>query len=105
YYAWMRGEGIPIHFAVSGVSDITTLPRAPWARSGSGLATFIELDGTSQSERGMFVCEIPPGEALDVQHHFYEQFTLILQGTGATEIWQSDGQKRTFEWGKGSLFA
>src|SRR5438046_8533769 len=53
----------------------------------------------------MFVCEIPPGESLDMQHHLYEQFTLILQGRGATEIWQKDGPKRTFEWSKGSLFA
>ncbi len=105
YYAWMRGESIPIHFEVAGVSDITELPRAPWARTGKGLGVFLELDGTYQAERGMFVCEIPSGQSLDVQHHLYEQFTLILQGTGATEIWQKDGPKRTFEWGKGSLFA
>ncbi len=105
YYRWMRGEGIPIHFAVAGVPDITAIPRQPWARTGKGLGVFIELLGTYQAERGMFVCEIPPGEALDVQHHLYEQFTLILQGQGATEIWQKNGPKRTFEWGKGSLFA
>jgi len=105
YYRWMEGEGIPIHFAVAGVSDLTELPRQPWARTGKGLGTFVELTGTFQAERGMFVCEIPPGESLDVQHHLYEQFTLILQGRGATEIWQKDGPKRTFEWGKGSLFA
>jgi mannose-6-phosphate isomerase-like protein (cupin superfamily) len=90
---------------VAGVDDLTTLPRQPWARTGPGLATFVELTGTFQAERGMFVCEIPIGEALDVQHHMYEQFTLILQGQGATEIWQEDGQKRTFEWRAGSLFA
>ncbi len=101
----MESEGIPIHFAVAGVDDLTKLPRRPWARTGPGLATFVELTGTFQAERGMFVCEIPPGQALDVQHHLYEQFTLILQGQGATEIWQKDGPKRTFEWGKGSLFA
>src|SRR4051812_24646445 len=105
YYRWMEGEGIPIHFAVAGVSDLTELPRQPWARTGKGLGTFVELTGTFQAERGMFVCEIPPGEALDVQHHLYEQFTLILQGRGATEIWSKNGPKRTFEWGKGSLFA
>src|SRR5438067_5069677 len=105
YYQWMQREGIPIHFDVAGVKDITQLPRAPWARTGKGLGTFIELVGTYQAERGMFVCEIPPGEALDVQHHLYEQFTLILRGRGATEIWQKDGPKRTFEWSKGSLFA
>src|SRR5436190_20292081 len=105
YYQWMESEGIPIHFDVAGVRDITSVPRQPWARTGPGLGTFLELTGTYQAERGMFVCEIPPGQALDVQHHLYEQFTLILQGRGATEIWQKDGPRRTFEWGKGSLFA
>jgi mannose-6-phosphate isomerase-like protein (cupin superfamily) len=105
YYQWMQREGIPIHFDIAGLPDITALERKPWARTGKGLGTFLELAGTFQAERGMFVCEIPPGEALDVQHHLYEQFTLILQGQGATEIWQKDGPKRTFEWGKGSLFA
>jgi mannose-6-phosphate isomerase-like protein (cupin superfamily)/oxalate decarboxylase/phosphoglucose isomerase-like protein (cupin superfamily) len=105
YYRWMESEGIPIHFDVAGISDITAAPRKPWARTGSGLGTFLELAGTFQAERGMFVCEIPPGEALDVQHHLYEQFTLILQGRGATEVWQKNGPKRSFEWHKGSLFA
>ncbi|HZT06362.1 MAG TPA: hypothetical protein VFC51_04980 [Chloroflexota bacterium] len=105
YYQWMRGEGIPIHFAVAGISDITAVPRERWARTGAGRAVFLELEGTYQSELGMFVCEIPPGESLDIQHHLYEQFTLILQGTGATQLWQKNGPKRTFEWGKGSLFA
>ena len=82
YYRWMAGEGIPIHSEVAAVADITQLPRKPWARTGKGLGAFFELIGTFQAERGMFVCEIPPGEALDVQHHLYEQFTLILQGRG-----------------------
>jgi mannose-6-phosphate isomerase-like protein (cupin superfamily) len=105
YYKWMYGEGIPTHFDVGGMADVTAIPRQPWARTGKGLGVFLELLGTYQAERGMFVCEIPPGESLDVQHHLYEQFTLILQGTGATEVWQKNGPRRTFEWGKGSLFA
>jgi mannose-6-phosphate isomerase-like protein (cupin superfamily) len=105
YYQWMEREGIPIHFEVAGLPDITAVERRPWPRTGPGLGAFLELLGTFQAERGMFVCEIPPGEALDVQHHLYEQFTLILQGQGATEVWQKHGPKRTFEWGKGSLFA
>ena len=104
YYQYMETERLPIHFDVAGVEDLTALPRAPWARTG-GLATFIELTGTYQAERGMLVVEIPSGKALEVQHHLYEQFTLILQGRGMTEIWQKDGPKRSFEWGPGSLFA
>ena len=104
YEEFMQGEGIPIHRAVTGVDDVTALPRRPWARTG-GLATFIELLSTFQSERGLFVCEIPGGQSLEVQHHLYEQFTLILEGRGATEIWQENGPKQLFEWGPGSLFA
>jgi len=104
YQEFIRGEGIPIHFDVTGVADITALPRRPWPRTG-GLGTFIELKGTFQSERGMFVCEIPGGKALEVQRHLYEQFALILQGRGAAEIWRENGSKRVFEWGPGSLFA
>jgi mannose-6-phosphate isomerase-like protein (cupin superfamily) len=105
YYQWMESEEIPIHFETAGVADLTKVPRQPWGRTGAGLGTFIELIGTYQAERGLFVCEIPPGKALDIQHHLYEQFTLILQGRGATEIWTKDGPTRTFEWSKGSLFA
>jgi mannose-6-phosphate isomerase-like protein (cupin superfamily) len=104
YEEFMQGEGIPIHRDVTGVEDVTALPRRPWARTG-GLGTFIELKGTFQSERGLFVCEIPGGKALEVQHHLYGQFTLITQGRGATEIWQESGPKRMFEWGPGSIFA
>ena len=37
YYQWMRREGIPIHFAVAGVPDITAVERKPWPRTGKGL--------------------------------------------------------------------
>ncbi len=104
YQQFIEGEGIPIHRGISGVDDVTALPRRPWARTG-GLGTFIELTSTFQSERGMFVCEIPGGKTLEVQHHLYEQLTLILEGRGATEIWQENGPKQMFEWGPGSLFA
>ena len=104
YEQFMQGEGIPIYRATSGVDDVTALPRRPWARTG-GLGTFIELLSTFQSERGMFVCEIPGGKSLEVHHHLYEQLTLVLQGRGATEIWQESGPKQMFEWGPGSLFA
>src|SRR5690242_13225833 len=29
YYQWMQGEGIPIHFDVAGIADVTTLERKP----------------------------------------------------------------------------
>ncbi len=44
YEEWMEKEGIPIYESITGVADITELPRRPWARMG-GSGTFIQLEG------------------------------------------------------------
>jgi mannose-6-phosphate isomerase-like protein (cupin superfamily) len=104
YQEFMENEGLPIHQAVVGVDDVTALPRAPWARTG-GLATFVELRGTYQAQRGVYVGEIPGGAALEPERHLYEEEVFILQGRGVTQVWQGDREKITFEWGPGSVFA
>jgi oxalate decarboxylase/phosphoglucose isomerase-like protein (cupin superfamily) len=105
YENFMDAEDIPVHRAVLGVSDITQLRREPWQRTG-GLGTFIELHGTFQSERGLFVGEIPPRAELRPQKYLYEQQLYILQGSGATSVWQGDPSKvQSFEWERGSVFA
>lgn len=38
-----------------------------------GLGTFIELQGSFESERGLYVAEIPGGEALNPERHLYEE--------------------------------
>ena len=104
YALYMEAEGIPLFEAVAGTDDVTKLPRKPWARTG-GTGTFIQLVGTFESERGVFVQEIPGGKSLNPIHHAYEEELFILEGRGLTEIWQGDGAKITFEWGEGSVFA
>jgi oxalate decarboxylase/phosphoglucose isomerase-like protein (cupin superfamily) len=54
---------------------------------------------------GMYVAEIPAGGALEPEKHFYEEVICILEGQGATEVWQDGGRKQMFEWGPFSLFA
>src|SRR5258708_40271000 len=101
----MKAESIPIHRAVLGVSDVTLLPRAPWTRTG-GLGTFIELDGTFQSERGLYVGEIPARSELAPEVHLYEEQIYILSGQGTTTVWQgSKARTFIFEWERGSVFA
>ena len=56
YDNFMEREELPVHRAVVGVDDVTTLPRAPWKRTG-GSGTFIQLEGTFQSERGIYVAD------------------------------------------------
>jgi hypothetical protein len=38
--------------------------------------------------------------------NMFEKFVLVLEGVGATEIWQEgDAEKHVFEWARGSLFS
>ncbi|MEE8517888.1 MAG: hypothetical protein V3S98_02040 [Dehalococcoidia bacterium] len=104
YETYMEDEGIPLFKAVAGTDDVTKLPRESWARTG-GTGTFIQLVGTFESERGIFVQEIPGGKSLNPIHHAYEEELFILEGRGLTEIWQGTGAKISFEWGEGSIFA
>jgi oxalate decarboxylase/phosphoglucose isomerase-like protein (cupin superfamily) len=104
YDDYIASEGLPIHHAVVGVADVTQLPRQPWARTGA-LATFVQLTGTFQSERGIYIAEIPGGQALEPVKHIYEEEIFVLAGRGVSQVWQGDGEKLTFEWGEGSVFA
>jgi mannose-6-phosphate isomerase-like protein (cupin superfamily) len=104
YEEWIKAEGIPTVEAY-GVEDVTALARAPWARTG-GSGAFIQLRGM-EGFTGMYVGEIPPGEALNPERHLYEELIYILEGHGATEVWSGENGKGKvhFEWQKGSLFA
>lgn len=102
YFKWMRGEGLPIVQA-HGVEDVRKLDLAPWPRTG-GKGCFIQFYGM-EGVTSMYVGEIPPGGALEPERHLYEEVICILDGQGATEIWQEGGPKRMFEWGRHSLFA
>ncbi|MDZ4246371.1 MAG: cupin domain-containing protein, partial [Dehalococcoidia bacterium] len=104
YEDWMEQEGIPVYTAFAGIEDVTELPRRPWARMG-GLGTFIEMEGTKQSRKLLYVVEIPAGGALEPEKHLYDELLCVLRGRGLAEIWQEGEGKHTFEWGEGSLFA
>jgi mannose-6-phosphate isomerase-like protein (cupin superfamily) len=105
YTNFVEAERIPIHDAVLGIADVTALARAPWERTG-GLGAFIELVGTFQSERGLYVGEIPPRAKLNPQVHLYEEQLFILSGRGVTTFWQGENENLGhFEWQRGSIFA
>ncbi len=102
YERWVASEGIPVYGAYF-VEDLTQLPLEPWARLG-GKGCFINLVGNEQTTDS-YVCEIAPGESLKPEKHLYEEMVLILEGRGATAIWNEGDGPRTFEWQEGSLFA
>jgi len=102
YFRWMKSQGIPIVEGY-GLEDVRDIPTAQWPRTG-GKAAFINLYGM-EGVTGMYVTEIPAGDALEPEKHFYEEVICILEGQGATEVWQDGGRKQMFEWGPFSLFA
>ncbi len=102
YTTWQRAQKIPINRGFF-VEDLKKVEVAPWEHKG-GLGAFVNLDGTGGTNDG-YVCEIPPGKQLKEQKHLYEEMVYVLEGHGATSIWQRDGKKHTFEWHPGSLFA
>lgn len=104
YHKFIEGEGLPVHRAAVGLDDLTALPRAPWARTG-GLGAFVELQGAFESERGIYVGEIPARGALEPERHLYEEEVFILEGHGISEVWQDGRDKLTFEWAADSIFA
>lgn len=102
YQHWQQAQKIPIHKGFF-VEDLKKVEVASWDLKG-GLGAFVNLEGTGGTNDG-YVCEIPPGKDLKPQKHLYEEMVFILDGHGATSVWQKDGKKHTFEWHPGSLFA
>src|SRR5574341_2130046 len=102
YHHWMKAEGVPVAVGY-GIEDVRELQVAPWPRMG-GRGSFIHLYGM-EGLTGMYVGEIPPGDALKPEKHLYEEVICVLSGHGAAEVWQEGGENRIFEWEPWSLFS
>src|SRR5712692_7985767 len=102
YEDWQRREGAPL---ITGfyIEDLKELELGAWERKG-GKGAFVNLECTV-GVNDAHVIEIAPGGKSAPERHLYEEMTYVLTGRGATTVWYDDGQKQTFEWGRGSLFA
>jgi len=102
YERWVRSEGleiIPAHY----VRNLRTVALKPWAsRGGSGV--FINHEASRHSN-DCYVCEIPAGGKLAPRRQIFEEMILILGGRGSTSVWNNSGQRITFEWKDGAIFA
>src|SRR5262245_39207471 len=102
YTRWVRSEGLDI---IDGlyISNLRTLELKPWPRR-EGRGVFINHEA-SRTTNDCYVCEIPPGKKLAPQRQLFEDMIFILDGRGSTTVWNDAGQRITFEWKAGALFA
>ncbi len=102
YEVFMSEEEIPIYRGI-GVYDIRDLTLGNWKRLG-GRGSFIALDGLL-GIKGMYVVEVPAAGALNPEKHLYEEFFIVFEGRGTTEVWREGSSKKAvFEWQPGTLF-
>jgi quercetin dioxygenase-like cupin family protein len=102
YQRWRKAEGVPV-FTGSHVPDLHTAEVADWPRIGQRGA-IVNLADQEKNDGWLF--EIRPGGQTNVLHHMGEANLYIVEGRGATTIWQDDpSRKQTVEWQAGSLFS
>jgi oxalate decarboxylase/phosphoglucose isomerase-like protein (cupin superfamily) len=102
YTRWVAKEGLDI-IGSFYVPSLNTVELKPWARRG-GRAVFLNHDA-SRTSNDCYVCEIPPAGKLAPQRQLFEEMIMILDGNGSTAVWNDAGQRVSFEWQKGSIFA
>jgi len=102
YTRWVKSEGLDI-ISSFYVPNLHTVELKPWARRG-GLGVFMNHEA-SRFSNDCYVCEIPPGKKLEPQRQLFEENIMILDGRGSTTVWNDAGQRITFEWQAGALFA
>ncbi|HZQ61668.1 MAG TPA: ethanolamine ammonia lyase-activating protein [Casimicrobiaceae bacterium] len=102
YTRWVRDEGLDI-IGAHYVRNLNTVELKPWPRRG-GRGVYINHEA-SRTSNDCYVCEIPAGKALEPQRQLFEEMILILSGRGSTTVSNDAGQRITFEWKAGSLFA
>ena len=102
YTRWVAQEGLDILDAMY-VPNLHTVELKPWARRG-GKGVYLNHDA-SRTSNDCYVCEIPPGKELAPQRQLFEEMIYVLDGHGSTTVWNSTGQKISFEWKAGAIFA
>src|SRR5439155_9226157 len=102
YTRWVRSEGLDL-ISSTYVPNLHTVELKPWGRRG-GSGIFMNHEA-SRTSNDCYVCEIPAGKTLAPQRQLFEETIMILSGRGSTTVWNDAGQRITFEWKAGALFA
>jgi quercetin dioxygenase-like cupin family protein len=95
----VRREGAPLYEG-SAIENLAALPLADWERRG-GKVAYTRLG--NHEDYSLQIVEIPPAGSLKPERHMYDAVMYVMQGKGATTIWQEGEPKHTVEWDEGAL--
>jgi hypothetical protein len=101
YDQWIESTGVPVHEGYF-IEDVRTVQLGQWNERECD-AAFLKLAGQEGVTEAR-VHEIPPGATLPSLRFSFDEAVYVIDGRGLTTIWSGDGEKRTFEWQKHSLF-
>jgi len=102
YTRWVKSEGLDI-IGAHYIPNLHKVELKHWPRRG-GRGVYINHEA-SRTSNDCYVCEIPAGQKLAPQRQLFEEMILVLDGRGSTSVWNDAGQRITFEWKAGALFA
>ncbi len=102
YQKWVESHGIPV-IRDFYIEDLRKVDVAPWAWKGASGA-YLNLIGTGDVNDG-YICEMAPGKSTVPQRMLFEEMIYVVEGHGATSVWNDEKRKITFEWQAGSLFS
>jgi oxalate decarboxylase/phosphoglucose isomerase-like protein (cupin superfamily) len=98
---WMDSLGLPIYSGYY-IEDMRELKLGRWDERGCD-AAFIQLEG-QQGVTETRVSEIPPRGVLPSVRLAFDEVVYVVQGRGATTVWRSGGERKSFEWSENSMF-
>src|ERR1700730_16058891 len=97
----MDSLGLPIHSGYY-IEDLRQLELGHWADRGCD-AAFIQLEG-QQGITETRVSELPARGVLPPIRLAFDEVVYVVEGRGATSIWSTGGERKSFEWQANSMF-
>jgi oxalate decarboxylase/phosphoglucose isomerase-like protein (cupin superfamily) len=98
---WMDSLGLPLYTGFY-IEDLRELRLGRWQARGCD-AAFVQLEGT-QGITETRVTEVPARGVLPPVRLAFDEVVYVVQGRGATTVWRSEGDKKSFEWSENSMF-
>jgi oxalate decarboxylase/phosphoglucose isomerase-like protein (cupin superfamily) len=98
---WMDSLGLPLHTGYY-IQDLRELQLGRWEERGCD-AAFIQLEG-QQGITETRISEVPARGVLPPVRLAFDEVVYVAGGRGATTVWRSGGERKSFEWTENSMF-